>query len=193
MQANELKKALTSLVPTLDHLDIPYCIGGSVASSVFGLPRSTMDIDIVADIKISHVRELVILLQEQYYIDGDIVLKAIDRNASFNIIHFDTMMKIDIFVLKKRQFDQVAFERKKTDYIVDDQDKTPFYFSSAEDIIINKLEWFRMGGEVSERQWKDIIGVLKVQEENLDRRYLNKWAQELGVLDLLEKAFKVLK
>lgn len=193
MPANEMQQALSLLVTSLENLEIQYYIGGSVASSIFGLPRSTMDVDIVADIKKSHVKDLTVILQDKYYIDPEVIMKAIDRKSSFNLIHLDTMMKIDIFILKDRPFDREAFKRKKVDNIGEKPDITSFYFSSEEDIIISKLEWFMLGGEVSERQWKDLIGVLKIQGEKLDYDYLKKWAEELGLSTLLDAALKEAK
>ncbi len=148
MEFAELRKAVTPFIFVLDNLAIPYYIGGSVASSVFGLPRSTMDVDIVADIKRSQVKELVTLLKSEYYIDEDVILQAIVRRASFNIIHFETMMKVDVFALKKRPYDMESFQRKTTDILGVVEDSDTFYFSSPEDIILKKLEWFKMGGEV---------------------------------------------
>lgn len=190
MPTNELQQALSRLVLSLESLDIPYYIGGSVASSIFGLPRSTMDVDIIADIKKSHVKDLTAVLQNEYYVDPDVIIKAIERKSSFNLIHFETMMKIDIFILKDRPFDREAFKRKKIDSLGEEPGITSFYFSSEEDIIISKLEWFKLGGEVSERQWKDLIGVLKVQGEKLDFSYLKKWTRDLGLLTLLERAIE---
>jgi hypothetical protein len=188
MQTSELQKALSLLVSCLDNLEIQYYIGGSVASSIFGLPRSTMDVDIVADIKKSHVKDMTLILQNEYYIDADVILKSIERKSSFNLIHFDTMMKIDIFILKDRPFDREAFKRKKIDSLGEEPDIESFYFSSEEDIIISKLEWFKLGGEVSERQWKDLIGVLKIQGKKLDFNYMKKWAEDLGLSALLDRA-----
>lgn len=188
MPTGELQQALSLLVSALESLEIPYYIGGSVASSVFGLPRSTMDIDIVADIKKSNVKDLTVILQNDYYIDPDVIIKAIERKSSFNLIHFDTMMKIDIFILKDRPFDRMAFKRKKIDSVGEEPCAASFYFSSEEDIIISKLEWYMLGGEVSERQWKDLIGVLKIQGDRLDFNYLKKWAGDLGLSVLLDKA-----
>jgi len=193
MATGELQQALSLLVISLENLEIQYYIGGSVASSIFGLPRSTMDVDIVADIKKSHVKNLTLILQDKYYIDPEVIIKAIDRKSSFNLIHLDTMMKIDMFILKDRPFDREAFKRKKVDNIGEKPDITSFYFSSEEDIIISKLEWFKLGGEVSERQWKDLIGVLKIQGEKLDYGYLKKWAEELGLSTLFDNALKEAK
>jgi len=188
MPVSDLQKALSLLVLSLENLDIPYYIGGSVASSIFGLPRSTMDVDIVADIKKSHIKDLAAILQHEYYIDPDVIMQAIDRKSSFNLIHLSTMMKIDIFVLKDRPFDRQAFKRKKIDSLGEKPDISSFYFSSEEDVIISKLEWFKLGGEVSERQWKDLIGVLKIQGKKLDFNYLQKWTEDLGLSTLLARA-----
>jgi len=115
MQINELFPALAPVVSAFDKIGILYYIGGSISSSIHGIPRTTMDIDIIADIKQDHVEALYLSLEPGYYIDKDMILEAIRHHSSFNIIHFDSMMKIDIFVLKKREFDREAFKRKKMD------------------------------------------------------------------------------
>jgi len=188
MDINEFQKAIYLFINVLNDLEIPYYIGGSVASSVFGLPRSTMDVDIIADINTSHVKYLVLRLKDEYYIDEGVILQAINRKSSFNIIHFETMMKVDVFLLKDRPYDKEAFNRKQLDNLGQFENAIDLYFSSPEDIILSKLEWFKMGGGVSERQWKDLIGVLKVQGRNLNLEYLKKWAIELRFLDLLQRA-----
>jgi hypothetical protein len=115
------------------------------------------------------------------------IREAIRLQSSFNIIHFDSIMKIDIFVLKKREFDREAFKRKKLNVQDIGGSRFEYFISTPEDIILSKLEWFKMGGEVSERQWRDIIGVLKVQENNLDMEYLQKWIDRLDLSDLWER------
>jgi hypothetical protein len=103
MQVNELFPALIQVVSTFDKLGILYYIGGSISSSIHGIPRTTMDIDIIADIKPEHVEALYLSMEPGYYIDKDMIREAIRHHSSFNIIHFDSMMKIDIFVLKERE------------------------------------------------------------------------------------------
>ena len=181
--------ALKPLLQELSRLHIPYCIGGSVASSTYGAFRATRDIDVVFNLEPKHVDELVSSLKSEYYIDRDAILEAIQRQASFNIIHLKTMFKIDIFILKERAFDQEAFRRKQENQIDADSHLTVFC-ASPEDIILHKLEWYRAGDHVSERQWNDVLGVLKVQKDQLDPAYMKKWAKELQVLDLLEKALQ---
>ena len=187
MQINELFPALAPVVFAFDKIGILYYIGGSISSSIHGIPRTTMDIDIIADIKMEHVEALYLLLEPAYYIDKDMIREAIRHQSSFNLIHFDSMMKIDVFVLKKREFDREAFKRKKLDVQNIEGSRFEYYISSPEDIILSKLEWYKMGGEVSERQWRDIIGVLKVQENNLDMEYLQKWIDRLQLSDLWKK------
>lgn len=187
MQINELFPALDPVVSAFDKIGILYYIGGSISSSIHGIPRTTMDIDIIADIKQEHVEALYLSLESGYYIDKDMIREAIRHHSSFNIIHFDSMMKIDIFVLKEREFDREAFKRKKMGVQDIDGSRFNYFISSPEDIILSKLEWFKMGGEVSERQWGDIIGVLKVQENNLDMEYLQKWIHRLHLSDLWKR------
>ena len=118
------------------------------------------------------------------------ILDAIKRSASFNLIHLGTMLKIDIFVTKDRPYDKVVFQRKRKETLDEKHKTDEFYLASPEDVILNKLEWFRMGGESSERQWHDVIGIMQVQGDSLDKNYLQQWALELKILDLLEQAFR---
>ena len=98
------------------------------------------------------------------------------------------MLKVDVFILKPRRYDQEAFQRRRKDLLGVAPDSDEFYFATPEDIVLNKLEWFRMGNRVSERQWMDVMGVIKVQGDVLDVKYLRKWAKDLEVADLLEDA-----
>jgi hypothetical protein len=97
--------------------------------------------------------------------------------------------KVDIFVRKPRPFDTKQLERRRASVIATDPEQT-IYVTSSEDVILSKLEWYRMGGEVSDRQWRDVLGVLKTRAGELELDYLRKWAKELNVGDLLERALK---
>jgi hypothetical protein len=178
--------AITPLVELLEELGVPYHIGGSVASSLYGLPRLTIDVDIVADIQQGHVRLLVDQLQTDYYIDEDMIRDAIKHRSSFNLIHLNTMLKVDVYIPKSRPFDQEELRRVQQEVLL--EGTRPLNVASPEGTILNKLEWYRMGGEVSDRQWNDILGVLKVQDTHLDIAYLQRWAAYLKVVDLLERA-----
>ena len=171
------------IVKAFERLGIAYYIGGSVSSSLHGIPRSTMDIDLVADIQRKHVPLLVDILEADYYIDAEMILEAIQRQASCNLIHLESMLKIDIFILKTGSYDREAFQRRCKS-IVDEEQGVELYLASPEDIVLSKLDWYRMGGGISERQWTDVMGVLKVQKEHLDMAYLQHWAKELGISEL---------
>jgi hypothetical protein len=186
MNAPEILAALAPIVEALEELGVAYHIGGSVASSVYGIPRLTIDADLVADLRLDHVRPLVKQLEVEYYIDADAVRDAIRRRSSFNAIHLDTMLKVDVFIPKMRAFDQEELRRTRQEILA--EGTRSFYMSSPEGTILNKLEWYRMGGEVSDRQWNDILGALKVQGTALDMVYMQRWAKALQVTDLLERA-----
>ena len=188
MATPDILSALTPVTKAFDQLSIQYYIGGSVASSIHGMARATMDVDIVADIREFHIAKLKKILEEEYYIDEDMIKGAIDSSSSFNLIHFETAFKIDIFIYKDEPHQRNAIERKVKDRFDEELD-FEYYFSAPEDIIIAKLQWFVQGNKVSERQWLDIIGVIKVQADNLDKKYLKSWAKKLGLYELLKKAF----
>ncbi|MCK9426436.1 MAG: hypothetical protein M0Q21_10390 [Ignavibacteriaceae bacterium] len=188
MKNNELQNALEPVVRAFEELGIVYYIGGSVASSVYGIARATMDIDLVSDLKQNQVSLLVKKLQHAFYVDENMILDAIKTRSSFNLIHLETMLKIDVFILKEKKYYQKSFERKRRDNLSEEEDSIQVNLCSAEDIILYKLEWFKLGGSTSEHQWKDVLGVIKVQGTLLDKEYLLNWAKELGVLDLLQKA-----
>lgn len=190
MKNPDLLKALKPVISVFNELSITYYIGGSVASSLYGIARTTMDVDIVADLETHHIEEMIKALKNEYYIDGKMINDALERSSSFNIIHLETMIKIDIFIPKADSYQQVLFKRKKQDILTHVKNEESFYFLSPEDIILSKLKWYNLGNRISERQWLDIIGVIKVQQYHLDQKYLQKWADELGLSELLEKAFQ---
>jgi hypothetical protein len=172
---------------TLERLGIPYAVGGSLASSLHGVMRSTLDVDIVADMQPEHIQPLVEALSKEFYADDEMMRDAIEHQSSFNLIHYETAFKVDIFIRKSRAFDQMQLDRRRLSVIASDPEES-VYVTSPEDTILAKLEWYRMGGEVSDRQWRDIIGVLKTRAGELDLDYLHTWAAELHVRDLLERA-----
>lgn len=189
MKDSDILVAIKSVTEAFEKLNVPYYIGGSVASSAYGIARSTLDADMVADLKMQHISALAKLLQSSYYVDEEMISDAIRRHASFNLIHLETMLKIDIFIAKDDDHDKEAFRRIRKDRLDEDRGAAEVYLVSPEDIILKKLEWYRLGGGVSERQWNDVTGVIKVQENSLDKAYMRYWASELGVEDLLGQAF----
>lgn len=183
--------ALTAVGPViaaLERLQVPYYLGGSIASSAYGVARATLDVDLVASLTQEHVAPLTEMLSPAFYVDSSMISDAVRRHSCFNVIHLATMFKVDVFVVKNRMYDLTALQRIRRDSLDLENPDRQFYLASPEDVVLNKLEWFRLGDEVSERQWRDVIGVLAVQGSSLDREYLHRWAAELGVADLLERA-----
>lgn len=185
MKNPDIIDAIGPVIKVFERLGILYYIGGSIASSAWGVARATMDVDMVSELKKEHVYPLTEMLKSEYYIDEDMILDAIKKKSSFNIIHLETMFKIDIFLKKSNLYNEEAFKRKRKENLDEERGDAEFFISSSEDIILNKLDWFRMGGEIAERQWNDILGVMKVQGKMLDHEYLYKWAEELGVKEAI--------
>ena len=188
MNPPDIQAALNPVIDAFEALGIVYCVGGSVGSSVYGIPRTTVDIDLVADIQKAKINPLCKLLRETYYVDASVIEQAIQRQSSFNLIHLPTMIKVDVFAVKSRPFDRESFRRMRRERLEESVKGREYCLASPEDIVLNKLEWYRQGGEVSERQWTDVLGVLKVQSKSLDIAYLLKWAVQLGVEDLLKRS-----
>jgi hypothetical protein len=178
-----------AVVDALDALGVCYAIGGSFASALHGVMRATMDADLVAHLSLEHVEPLAQALGDAFYADTEMMRDAIHRHGSFNLIHLDTMFKVDIFVARPRAFDRAQLARRQLHLLSEDPQRHA-YVTSAEDIILSKLEWYRMGGEVSDRQWRDVLGVIKVQGDRLDGGYLRRMAVELSVTHLLETALE---
>jgi hypothetical protein len=189
MISAEILAAIRPITIVFEQLGISYLIGGSVASSVYGVARSTLDADLMADLRAEQVSTFIDLLEAEYYISEPAIRDALARHSSFNLIHFEAMVKVDIFIPKGQPFDQSTLKRKQSTQI-DKTDSRPFQVASPEDIILLKLDWFRQGGSESARQWRDIIGVLRVQAKTIDREYLKEWAEKLGLSDLLSRAFQ---
>ena len=180
-----LVDALNPLVEAFEELGIEYELGGSVASSVHGVPRSSLDIDILAALEPDQVAALVQKLAGAYYVSSTRVADAVEREASFNVIHLETKFKVDIFIARSNEFRRCSLKRRKLEALTEDRS---FFVTSAEDIVLHKLHWYRKGSEVSNQQWQDVVGVLKVQGGRLDIGYLQDWADKLQVADLLKRA-----
>jgi hypothetical protein len=186
---NEPVEVTLKVTGVLESLGVPYFIGGSLASTLYGMVRTTQDSDIVAEMRLEHLAPFVAALQDEFFVDDEMIVEAIRRHSSFNIIHRETMFKVDVFIPRPRPFLQAQLSRaQRQTFTFETEVSTKF--ASPEDTILSKLEWYRMGGEVSDRQWRDILGMLKTQAGELELDYLRKWAVELKVGDLLERALR---
>ena len=164
---NEPIEVTIRVSQVLERLNIPYLIGGSLASTLYGMVRTTQDSDIVAEMRLEHLQPFVLALQDEFFVDGEMIAESIQRHSSFNIIHRESMFKVDVFIPYPRPFLQSQLARAQNQTFLFDTEISA-KFSSPEDIILAKLEWYRLGGEVSERQWRDILGVLKTRSGGLD-------------------------
>ena len=184
---NEPIEVTLKVTDIFEKLGVAYLIGGSLASTLYGMVRTTQDSDIVAEMRLEHLQPFVAALQDEFYLDDEMIAEAIRRHSCFNIIHRETMFKVDVFIPQPRPFLQSQLARAQRQTFLFEKDVNA-KFASPEDTILSKLEWYRLGGEISERQWRDILGVLKIRAGELDMNYLRQWASELKVGDLLERA-----
>ncbi len=187
MQICEPAHVAATVTRLLEKLGIPYAVAGSLASSLHGVPRATQDVDIVAAISGKHVEAFAAELKDEFYVDENMIHDAIANISSFNLIHLNTMLKVDIFVTPQRGRPKEELERAKKQ-IIDESEGIQFSVLSAEDTIVNKLKWYRMGNETSSNQWNDVLGILRVQEGNLNSERLKRAAEQLDVTDLLQRA-----
>jgi hypothetical protein len=169
-----------AVAKALERMGIPYFVGGSLASSAHGVARATLDANIVAKLEPRLAGRFVKELGSEFYAD------AAMRWSSFNVIHIATAFKVDVFVPRATAYADIEMERRQS-YVIDESTGESIAFSTAEDTLLAKLQWYRQGNEVSERQWRDALGIMRVVGKNLDGSYLSRWAVELGVADLLDR------
>jgi hypothetical protein len=176
---------LALVAKRLEEKKIPYYIGGAVASIIHGEERFTKDADIVIRILPFHIPQFVKTFEVDFVVSADAIQDALTRRYAFNIIHIETAFKIDFYpITDEDEMEIAAFARRR----LVDIGSGKLWMASPEDVILAKLRWFRKGGEVSEKQWRDVLGVLKVQGENLDFTYLEQQAGRFGLADLLQRA-----
>lgn len=180
-------EVLERLTAVLDTLGIPYAIGGSIASSLYGTVRFTRDADIALYPFPSVADRFCEMLKDQFYISEEAMQQALSCCGSFSIVHFETAFKIDIFLLGPSDFEQQLLLRSRI-VRLGESAEGDLCFVSPEDVILLKLRRIAEDDRASERHWADIVGVLAVQGKALDITYLADVAKRLGAEDLLERA-----
>ena len=182
----EALEATLLVTSALETLGVQHFVGGSLASSLLGKPRATDDADVVAAIGQTHVEPLARAIESTFFVDRDMANDAIVQRSEFNVVHLPTMFKIDIFVpgLDVTTRRQLARARR----VVLDEAGRSLVVASPEDVVAQKLRWYRLGGNVSERQWRDVLGVLEVTGPTIEMGYLEETCELLGVGDLLRRA-----
>jgi len=170
---------LARVISELNAAEIDYMIVGSVASSAYGFVRDTHDLDLVVALRKDQTQALADALGEDFYFDVEGAVEAIERGDMFNVIHYESSLKVDFWILKDDVFTSTQFSRRRMDTIWGMQG----FVESPEDTILSKLLWYKI--TPSERQLSDAKGVLILQKDRLDYDYLHDWAAKVGVADLL--------
>jgi hypothetical protein len=174
-------------VGVLEQLDVPHLICGSIASSLVGEPRFTHDVDVLAELDSSHVEPLLLRLREAFIVSDEGLREAVRLRDMVCVYDRETATKVDLYVAKPTPFTKSELSRRVMRLITTDPERCAFV-ASPEDLVLSKLDWFRKGDCVSEQQWRDVLGVLKVTGRSMDRQYLLDWSIRLGLSDLLARA-----
>ena len=174
------------VIEALERVGVRYSVGGSIASSFSGEPRASIDVDIVVDMAATHVDPFVRALGPAFYADPEALRRAVLHRTTNNVIHLASGIKINLFVVRSR-LDERQLERRRPVQVSHDPARR-WFVHSPEDIRLQKLLWYREGGGVSDRQWRDILAILIVQDARLDENYLQSIAAEIDVRPLLDRA-----
>lgn len=180
------EEALSLVLDKLESSGIEYMLTGSFASNMHGVPRTTYDADIVIETEAGSLDKFVQSLGSEFYVSQEAAREAVSSRSMFNVIHLESGFKVDFIVRKNRPFSEEEFSRRERGILLGGTR----WFATSEDVILTKLEWSKLGS--SDRQFVDAVNVAKVQKEELDRSYLEKWAKELGIQKLLHCLFKEL-
>ena len=179
---------VATLARVFDTMKIRYLVAGSVASSLYGIPRATQDVDLVAEVGLDKVEAITTALAGEFYVDAEMIRGAIRRSASFNVIHLATMFKADVFPFRQDAWSLEEMARARAVRLDAPDGPISIRFASPEDTLLHKLVWYRLGNEISDQQWGDILGILRIQGQTLDQDYLAHWGPLLDVSTVLERA-----
>jgi hypothetical protein len=188
-EVDDLVAVLTPVAAAFDRLGVRHYIGGSVASTMHGAIRSTMDVDVVCDLRADQVDAFLAAFGGDFYVSEAAVRQAVERRSCFNLIHLPTAYKVDVFVSRGRPFDVAAMERAVPLPLAAGHNTT-VPVATAEDSIVAKLEWFRLGDESSERQWQDVSRLVALHGDVLDVAHMRRMAESVGVADLLARLLR---
>lgn len=188
-EADDILAALAPVVAAFDGLGVRHYIGGSVASTMHGAIRSTMDVDVVCDLRADQVEAFLAAFGADVYVSQAAVRQAVEKRSCFNVIHLPTAYKVDVFVSRGRPFDVAAMERAIPLPLAAGRETT-VPVATPEDSIVAKLEWFRIGDETSERQWQDVSRLVALHGDVLDLAYMRRMAESVGVADLLDRLLR---
>lgn len=186
--------AFKRILEVLDSMEIEYFAAGSLASSLHGIPRASLDVDLVVNLPADQVEDFAAQLKGDFYADPEMMKEALSQGRPFNLIHYVSAYKFDIFPVHTDEYSQAQFGRRRFATTTSlGGEPIECAFATAEDTILSKLCWYRAGGETSERQWNDLRGILQVSGPALDFDYLETWASRLGVSDLLARLLEELQ
>lgn len=178
---------LVKIASVLQRLGVPYFVGGAMASAVHGVARATRDVDVIADLRTEHAEPLAAALQSEFHFDDRALAAAIRRRGRFSAVHLSSMFVVDLFVAGDEPYARAQMERRREEQVCP-LPECSAYFATAEDVVLAMLSWYRDAADRPARHWADLMGVVRTQGEALDRHYLGRWAEALGLTTLLRRA-----
>ncbi len=181
----DLELALLPLLDSFDHLGVRFVLVGSLACSIYGLPRAVPDVDVLADVHQEQLPGLCQHLSAHYLIDPDAVARAIQQQTFFSVLHVSRLIKVDI-LLPSTSFDISLLQRRQAMTVV--EGRAPLWMARAEDLTVMLLRWYQQRGDNRDDYWNDLLGLLKVQAPTLDLPSLCQQAQTLQVSELCTQA-----
>jgi hypothetical protein len=186
---DEILEITLRVTGVCEHLGVPYAVVGSLASSLHGIPRATLDVDIVASLTLAHASAFADALRGEFYLDDNVIRDAIEQRRSFNVVHLRSYFKADVFIPKDDESSRLEMARRQR-FVIEETPRREIVVASPEDTVAQKLYWYALGNRVSERQWSDALGVLRVAGRTLDLVYLRSMSAMLGVDELFDEALR---